>query len=417
MRSYLSRPEVQAFDTYTARHLCSCATGVSTLRAAFLIAISSLIAFAQGEADRALAASLDRALADGQTDQAQRIVSELLARPHVELEGLLEAGAKLAEHELFEPARAVFTRGVNDYPGSFETRYNLALADFALRRYTEAQTVLEGAGQLSKDRQLAREYMRGKIYDAQGKTELAERGFVAAFTGAPQQENYALDLGLFYLRRQMYAKAVTTLETGARRHPSSPYVALALAAAQLFGDDPPKAVATCRRILALYPSFGMARLLLVVAFYMNGDNESCARETATFLAKPGTPPYVYYLHTASLLKLSSKDYPTMLRDLDTANRGIPGCAFCYFTESKVHQEMGDEQAAIADLEALVGHIDPEFAQGWYRLANLYQRAGDRDKAAKALAKFRAIKSEQTDRETQYLRKLFLSAVAGEQGNK
>jgi hypothetical protein len=62
----------------------------------------------------------------------------------------------------------------------------------------------------------------------------------------------------------------------------------------------------------------------------------------------------------------------------------------------------------------VGQIDPEFAQGFYRLSGLYQRAGRQDDAAKALARFRAIKSEQSDRETEYLRKVFLSAVGGEQ---
>jgi hypothetical protein len=71
---------------------------------------------------------------------------------------------------------------------------------------------------------------------------------------------------------------------------------------------------------------------------MNGDNRNCAREAAAAAGRPGAPPYIHYLHAASLLKLNSKDYATMVRDLDTANRGIPGCAFCYFTLSKVHQE-------------------------------------------------------------------------------
>jgi len=162
------------------------------------------------------------------------------------------------------------------------------------------------------------------------------------------------------------------------------------------------------------PGFGPARLLLVVAFYMNGENENCAKETAAAISRPGAPPYLYYLHAASLLKLNSTDYTTMLRDLETANRSIPACAFCYFEQSKVHQEMGEVAAAIADLEALVGRIDPEFAQGWYRLSNLYQRAGRGDDAARALARFRAIKTAQTDRDTEYLRKLFLSALEGEQ---
>jgi tetratricopeptide (TPR) repeat protein len=238
-----------------------------------------------------------------------------------------------------------------------------------------------------------------------------------AFHGAPQQENYALDLGLHYLRRRLYAKALETLKAAAKYHPDSIYLELGLGLTQVLGDDPPRAIATCRRILAREPTFGPARLLLVVAFYMNGENQNCALETTAALRQPAAPPYLYYLHAASLLKLNSKEYTAMLHDLDEANRAIPGCAFCYFTQSKVHQEMGDESAAIADLEQLLTRVDPEFSQGWYRLATLYQHSGRQADAARALERFRSIKSEQTDRETEYLRKLFLSALGPEQAGK
>jgi len=387
------------------------------LHTMILMAVTSLCLFAQQPSDRALTSDLDRALAAGQIEQARQSLESLLARPYVELEVLLEAGAKLADRELFELARAVFARGVRDYPRSFEARYNLALADFALRRFSEAQTTLAGAPELSKEQQLSREYLRGKLYDALGRTDLAEKSFLAAFHGAPQHENYALDLGLHYLRRHLYAKALETLNGATKYHPDSIYLELGLGLAQVLGDDPPRAVATCRRILAKEPSFGPARLLLVLAFYMNGENQNCVAETAAALRQPGSPPYLYYLHAASLLKLNSKEYAAMLHDLDEANRRIPACAFCYFAQSKVHQEMGDEEAAIVDLEQLVTRIDPEFSQGWYRLANLYQHAGRHDDAAKALERFRSIKTEQTDRETEYLRKVFLSALGGEQGGK
>jgi len=384
-----------------------------TVRTVVLIACVALSAFAQDQATRSLAAAIDRAIAQGHTDQAQHALAELLARPQVELEVLLETGAKLAERELFEPARAVFARGVKDYPRNFEMHYNLALADIALRRFEEASAALEGLRELSKEQRLAREYLKGKIYDATGQAGLAERAYTAAFAGAPEQENYALDLGLFYVRQKLYAKAVETLQAGAKHHPESVYLLLGLGLAQLFGDDPPRAVATCRKILALEPNFGPAQLLLVAGYYMNGENENCVKETAAFIARPGAPPYLYYLHASAMLKLNSKEYAAMLRDLEASNRAIPGCSFCYFALSKVHQEMGDERAAIADLETLVEKVDPQFSQGWYRLTTLYQRAGRQADAARALGKFRAIKTAETDRETEYLRKLFLSAIGGE----
>ena len=387
------------------------------LRTMILMAGMSLSLFAQQSVDRELTSALDQALAAGQTEQAGQALDAVLAQPHVKLELLLEAGAKLADHELFELARAAFARGVSDYPRNFEARYNLALADFALRRFSEAQTTLDGAPELSKEQQLSREYLRGKLYDALGQTDLAEKSYLSAFHGAPQQENYGLDLGLHYLRRHLYAKALETLKAAAKYHPDSTYLELGLGLAQVLGDDPPRAIATCRRILAKEPTFGAARLLLVVAFYMNGENQNCALETASALRQPGAPPYLYYLHAASLLKLNSKEYAAMLHDLNEANRAIPGCAFCYFTQSKVHQEMGDESAAIADLEQLVTRVDPEFSQGWYRLATLYQHAGRQADAARALERFRSIKTEQTDREMEYLRKLFLSALGGEGAEK
>jgi tetratricopeptide (TPR) repeat protein len=387
------------------------------LRNLIMIAGMSLCLFAQQPTDRALEAALDRALAAGQTEPARQALDQMLARPHVDLEVLLETGASLAERELFEPARAVFARSVTDYPQSFEARYNLALANFALLRFSEAQTTLNGAGPLSTEQQLAREYLRGKLYDALGQADLAEKSFLAAFHGAPQQENYALDLGLHYLRQQMYAKSLETLKAAVASHPDSIYLELGLGLAQVLGDDPPRAIATCRRILAKEPNFGSARLLLVAAFYLNGENQNCAAETAAALRRPGAPPYFYYLHAASLLKLNSKEYGIMLHDLEEANRGIKSCAFCYFAQSKVHQEMGDESAAIVDLDVLVTRVDPEFSQAWYRLANLYQRAGRPDDSAKALARFRTIKTRQTDREMEYLRNVFLSALAPEQPKK
>ncbi len=342
--------------------------------------------------------------------RSQQASPDLLKQPHVDLSVLLEAGTKLAEQELFEPARAIFARGVNDYPDSFEARYNLALADFALGRFPEAQTALNGAGQLSNSQQIAREYLRGKIYDALGQNDAAEQSLTTAFHGAPGEENYALDLGLLYLHHRSYAKAVTTFQAASKFHPDSMFVSLGLGLAQILGDDPARAVATCRRMLAKDANFAPARLLLVAAFYMNGENEECIRETAAALRDPTAHPYLHYLHAASLMKTNSHDFAVMLQDLEAANRGIAGCAFCYFAESKVHQDLGDEKAAIADLETLVRQVDPEFSQGWYRLANLYQHVGRVDDSATALARFRAIRTAQTDRESEYLRKMFLEAL-------
>jgi predicted Zn-dependent protease len=383
----------------------------------FVAAWAVVLAYAQQQATRPLAAAPDCVIPEGRPDQAQSAVRELLARANLPIDVVLACGVKLARAEFFEPARDLFARGVKDYPRNFEVHYNLALADLALRRFDEASTALEAPFQLSKNQQLAREYLRGKIYDATGETVRAQGCFTAAFHGAPQEENYALDLGLFYLRQRDHRRALETLEAGVRYHPQSVYLLLAAGLAEYLDNDPPAAAVTGRKILALEPGFGPAQLLLAVAYYTNGEYEKCLRETAAAISRSGAPPYLYYLHTASLLQMNSQDYPAMLRDLETANREMPRCAFCYFALSKVHQQMGSEQAAIGDLETLVHQVDPAFSNGWYRLATLYKHAGRPADAALALEKFNAIQSTQGDSEAEYLRKFFLSELGSEAGGK
>jgi tetratricopeptide (TPR) repeat protein len=194
---------------------------IPALHSAALCAWLSMPLFPQVESSRVLARTVEHAIVAGQTEQARQALQQMLAQPHVELEVLLETGAKLAERELFETARSVFVRSVDDYPQSFEARYNLALADVALRNFQEGKKALDSAAPRSEEQRLAREYLRGKIYDTLEEPEAAERSYTTALQGAPRQENYALDLGLFYLRGHLYARAIQTFETGVKYHPAS----------------------------------------------------------------------------------------------------------------------------------------------------------------------------------------------------
>ena len=373
---------------------------------------TTIAALAQQPSAATLARTVDQAIAEGRLEQARSALAELLAQPQIGLEVLLECGARLAEAEQFDPARAVFARAVKDYPRNFEARYNLALADIGLRQLDEARAAIEPARDLSKDQQLAREYLLGKIHEAAGEASLAEHSYAVAFSGAPQQENYALDLGLFYLRRRNYAKARETLASGIRYHPESVFLLLGMGLAEYLDNDAPGAARTCDRMLSIEPGFGPAQLLLAVAHYASGENEKCRKETAGVINRPGAPPFLYYLHAASMLRLGSKDFQAILADLDRATHAIPDCSYCYLALSKVHQQMGNNRAAIKELETLVTRVDPQFANGWYRLAGLYQQAGRAADAASALDKFQRIKTATTASESEYLGKFLVPEIAG-----
>ena len=180
------------------------------------------------ESPESLAVALERALLTGQNETAHEILSQILKRPRVNADLLLKVGAGLAQSELYAEASQVFARCVRENPGIFEAHYDLALAEFAQQKLPEALAALTDAPLGSRDENLGLLYLRGKIESALGRTSDAERDLSAAFSSAPQRENYALDLGLFRLRQHDYARAAETFERGASFNPRSPFLALGL---------------------------------------------------------------------------------------------------------------------------------------------------------------------------------------------
>jgi tetratricopeptide (TPR) repeat protein len=260
--------------------------------------------------------------------------------------------------------------------------------------------------------------MRGKVEMALGQDVQAERDLSAAFDTAPEQENFALDLGLFYIRKWKYQEALRVFRkaNGFRKH--DPYLQLGLALSQFLAGESLESVETCRALLALQPDFSPVRLMMAFGLYMGGKIDEAEKIAAQGLHDPNPPCYLYYLHAVALLKLQSKDYNVILDDLNRAVRGIPGCSLCYLALSKVHQRTGDQESALSDLEKAIS-LDPSFSEAWYRLAALCDQTGRHTEGQQARRRFEELKEDKANRETDILRNVFLNVMGGEsssQGN-
>src|SRR5438094_1299191 len=168
-----------------------------------------------------LVAALEHALAEGHNDKAREILGQVLKRDRVPPDVLLKAGLALARRELYSEAAQAFARCVRENPAIFAAHYDLALAEFAQQKLPEARAALDDAPRRSATEELALLYLRGKIESALGRTSEAQHDLEAAFSAAPQQENYALDLGLLYLRERAYSRAEDTFRRGASFNPQS----------------------------------------------------------------------------------------------------------------------------------------------------------------------------------------------------
>lgn len=368
--------------------------------------------------DRALEAAqrLENALSHGREEKARELLSQILQRPHLNSDFLLRLGILLAQRDLYSEAAEVFQRCVQEHPAIFEAYYNLALAEVAQQKWPEALVALDRAPQRSEAESLACSYLRGKIEDSQGKIAEAQHDLSAAFEGAPQNETYGLDLGLSYIRHQMYPEATAVFERAKRANPHSSFLLLGLSLARFLSGQESQSIEELRNLLAMQPGFAPAELLMAFVLLTQGKLADAERAANRGLQSPHPSPYLYYLDASILVKLQSQEYKRIFKDLQIAQSGIPSCSLCYVTESKAHQAQGDVAAAISDLETAV-RLDPGFPDAWYRLATMYRHAGRSEDATRAQEHFQQLRADKEERETEMLRENFLNSLDASRPNQ
>ena len=357
----------------------------------------------------ALMQSLEDALSANNVVKARELLSKILQRPHLTSDSLLRLGIEFTKQELYADAAEVFRRCIQEHPQTFEAYYNLALADIVQQKWDAAMATLQEAPQDSKAKVLACSYLRGKVEDAQRKTEEAEHDLSQAFAGAPQNPTYGMDLGMFYVHQRAYPKAATVFERAAGFNSNSPFLLLGLALSRFLAGQHEQSISALRELLSVQPDFAPAQLLLAFALSNEGKLEDAKQVAHRGLNSSHPSPYLYYLDASVLVKLQSHEYRRIFEELSIAQREIPSCTLCYLTESKAHQAQGNVPAAIADLE-MATRMDPNFPEAWYRLASLYRRVGRNGDASQAQNRFQALKTDKEGRETQMLRDNFMQTL-------
>ena len=362
-----------------------------------------------GSSSDGLVESLERAISEGKAEEANHLLMQVLKRPHLTSDFLLRFGIRFAEREWYAAAAEMFQRCIRDYPEIFEAYYNVVLADIAQQKWEDALATLQRTPQRSRSEVLACSYLRGKLEESQGKSDEAERDFSNAFEGAPQNPTYGMDLGLFYVHQHAYPRATTVFERSAELNSHSSFLLLGLALSRFLAGQHDQSLEALRKILALQPDFAPAQVLMTFVLSEEGKLEDAEEVARRGLNSPAASPYLYYLDASILLKLQSRQYERILRELSIARRKISSCTLCYLTESKAHQVQGNIEAAIADLETAT-RLDPGFSEAWYRLASLYRRVGRSADALRAQERFQEVKADKEGREVQMLRENFLETL-------
>ena len=380
-----------------------------------ILCVWSLCAAAQEHVD-AVVAELNAALASNHIAEARALEQKLLAGP-ASLSTLLAAGVLFAQQEKMPDASAIFERCSEQFPSSFEAKYNLALARIALTQYPSALETLNSIAPVTADEKASVLYLTGKIFLNTNHLKEAQEKLASAYAQRPQEENYALDLALLYIRSAAYVQAIRVLEPSIAAHPASEDLALELALSRVLAGRYSDGIALCRKLQEQDPALGIPQLIAAFGYCAQKNFDACKAEASAGLASRNPNPYLYYLRARAGWDSGSPEHSTehrrMLEDVSTAIRQMAACRACLLLRSRMFEASGDNGSAIADVKtALEG--DTQDASDWYRLAELYRKEGRTEEASTALRQYRTIHDNRHDngsnQEVESFRKQFLNTL-------
>lgn len=203
----------------------------------------------------------------------------------------------------------------NDEQGWINAQ-DVATADRAIQVFTEA---------IKSETTAEAHSVRGRIYEATGQTELAERDYSAAIRLLPKNALYYYQRGNLAFSQQNYDAAIADADKSMRV--PSPYYDIALAMrghCWLFKGEQDKAIADFDKLLQLYPERTDVLLSRSRAWYSKGEFDKAAADAD------------------GLIQANPKDVNA------------------YMMRALIHRQKGEFAKHIADLTQVV-RLDPEHA--------------------------------------------------------
>jgi tetratricopeptide (TPR) repeat protein len=272
-------------------------------------------------------------------------------------------------------------------PESAAIAYDLALTYYRLERYHDAQRVLESLKQPGAEGYA----LLAEVYRAVGMFPEAVDTLKKASAAAPDNADYLYDLTVLLMGLDKAKEAERLLEDAVQRFPRAGKIHAARGIALFMAGRNDEAIRAYEEAIRLEPK--AADFHAALGDVLTSTGELARAETAYAEAIRLDPRTAEYHVKAgkNLLKLQKNAeaeaafHAALLRD--------PQSSEANFQIGKLAAARGDHAAAIRHLEAAVAR-DGGAAEAWYQLSLSYQRAGQRDKAAAALKRFRELRAEE-----------------------
>ena len=269
-------------------------------------------------------------------------------------------------------------------PNRPESRFNLALAQLKAGSLDDALDSAEKCKTLGDSADL--EDLLGDIQEARGDNLGAVRSYQAAVTLDPNEERYRLSLGVELMRHQSFEAAKVVLRQAAEVHPKSWRIQLTLGLVEYFAGSDAEASRILVHAAELAPEPAVA-LSYVGDIQMDltsaPDPVALAQLCGYADRHPKDGKLQYYcgalLFRRDNVSGDKAHADEMLRRLQVATSVRPKDSLPHCQLGKVYRWVERWQESLRESETCA-RMDPNSAEAHYRLAQMYQHLGQRERS-------------------------------------
>ncbi len=334
-------------------------------------------------------------------DEKRREEAEGLLQPLINTasyDDLIQAGSRFGEAGQFAAAVRALERATQIRPGSYDAQFDLAFALYRRGDYPQALETLDRISRSQAEAQRDYHYLRGKIELALQHTQAAGEQFLQAVEQQPENESLCVDAGLLFFQHENFWRALEVFELCGRHLPESVAIETGLGLTYFRLGKYDDALGAFRKVLALQPEADAAREGLAFLLYVSGNPAEARQTLEQRLGGPDADYYIYYLHALVLLRLEARSNRAVaLHSLDEALRRNPRFAPAFFQRGKIWADQGEVTRALADFETAT-RLDPNYAQPYYPIAQIYHKLGKKREAEQARLRFASLNHEQEEKE-------------------
>jgi tetratricopeptide (TPR) repeat protein len=262
--------------------------------------------------------------------------------------------------------------------------FNLALAQYRAGKLDDALASAEKCKALGDTAEI--EDLFGDIQEARGDNLAAVRSYQAAIALSPQEEKYRLSLAVELMRHKSFEAASAVLKQAEQLHPDSWRIQLALGLVEHFAGTDEAASRIFLRAADMAPSPApVLQYLGDIQMDQASAPDPAALAKLCQYADRHPDDGQMQLYCGGLL--FRRDYTSgdkthaeeILRRLRAAGRALAEGSSPHCQMEKVYRWLDRWNEALNESQVCV-RLDPDSAEGHYRLAQIYQHMGKQEQA-------------------------------------